>query len=64
MTCAHAYLKYKGERVQCFERYTNKAQAREQHFLAGEEVRVFEVGLKHRWDFIFSMFHQVTDASR
>ncbi|XP_007458914.1 PREDICTED: transcription factor Sp3-like [Lipotes vexillifer] len=63
MTCAHAYLKYKGESVQCFERYTNKAQAREQYFLSGEEVQVFEVDLKHRWDFIFSMFHQVTDAS-
>jgi len=37
---------------------------RKQYFLAKEEVETFEAGWKHRWDFMFSRFHQVTDASR
>ena len=37
-----------------YERHTDTASAREQYFLAREEVEAFEVGLKHRWDFIFS----------
>lgn len=54
MMCVLVHIsKMQGIKCCVYERHTRLRQG-SNNFLAEDEVEAFEVGLKHRWDFIFS----------